>query len=75
MNTQINTPRIRFENGIVAYIPLPGNKGLTITPNADKFNLPSFSIRARKWALYDYADFGLKAYNLLVAMVAVEKNA
>ena len=75
MNTATNTPRIRFESGIVAYIPLPGNKGLTITPNSDLFNLPSFSIRSRNWALYDYADYGVNAYDLLVEMVAVEKNA
>jgi hypothetical protein len=73
MNTATNTPRIRFESGIVAYIPLPGNKGLTITPNLDLLNLPSFNIRSREWALYDYADFGLDAYDLLVEMVKVAK--
>jgi hypothetical protein len=73
MNTATNKPRIRFESGIVAYIPLPGNKAITITPNLDFFNLPSFNIRSREWALYDYADFGLKAYDLLVEMVKVGK--
>jgi hypothetical protein len=68
MNTSTNTPRIRFESGIVAYIPLPFGKGLTITPNVDAFNLPSFRIRSREWALYDYADYGLNAYDLLVAL-------
>ena len=73
MNTATNTPRIRVESGIVAYIPLPGNKGLTITPNLDLYNLPSFNIRSREWALYDYADYGLNAYDLLVEMVKVQK--
>lgn len=73
MNTATNKPRIRFEAGIVAYIPLPGNKAITITPNLDFFNLPSFSVRSREWALYDYADFGLNAYDLLVEMVKVAK--
>jgi hypothetical protein len=73
MNTQTNTPRVRIEGGLVAYIPLPNGKGLTITPNLDLMNLPSFNIRSREWALYDYADFGLKAYPLLVEMVKVAK--
>lgn len=73
MNTQTNTPRVRIEGGIVAYIPLPGNKGLTVTPNSDRLGLPSFRVRSREWALYDYADYGLNAYPLLVEMVKVAK--
>lgn len=71
MNTATNKARVTFDRGIVAYIPLPGNKGLTVTPNS--YGLPTFNIRSREWALYDYADHGVKNYDLLVEMVKVTK--
>lgn len=74
MNTATNKPRIRFESGIVAYIPLPGNKAITITAVRGLDSIRDVArIRSREWALYDYADYGVNAYDLLVKMVEVAK--
>lgn len=75
MNTATNKARFSIENGLIGYIPLPGNKGLTITLCRGQRLRDIFSIRTRIWALYDYADYGLKNYDLLVELVAIEKNA
>lgn len=67
-----NKPRFTFDKGLLAYIPLPNDKGLVIYPIVRGGGNP-FSIRSRSWALYDYADYGLKNYDLLVEMIAEVK--
>jgi hypothetical protein len=75
VNTDTNKARISIENGLIAYIPLPKGKGATINLTQGTRLRDIISVRPRLWALYDYADYGLKNYDLLVAMVAIEKNA
>lgn len=68
MNTQNNKPRLTIENGINAYIPLPNNKGMNIQITKGMYLKHMVSVRTRDWALYDYADFGLKNQALLEAL-------
>jgi hypothetical protein len=68
MNTATNKPRIRFESGIVAYIPLPFGKAINVLLYKHMYLKHIITIRTRDEALYDYADHGLKAHDLLVAL-------
>lgn len=70
MNTQTNKPRFTWEQGVNLYMPLPGNKAAHITIYKDMYLRNMINVRTRDWALLDYADHGVKNYDLLVALTA-----
>ncbi len=69
MNTQNNRPRINIERGLVnMYIPLPFGKAMNVYLLKGMYLKHMIQVQDRASALYDYADCGLKNYELLVAL-------
>lgn len=75
MNIKTNYPRVSFEGGFIAYVPLPKNRGMNVFMYRDMYLSSMFRIRSRYWALYDFADYGVKNYPLLVALTNEVGNA
>jgi hypothetical protein len=68
MNTATNTARFTFERGFNFYIPLPFGKAMNVFVYKHMYLRDIITIQSRNAALYDYADHGLKNYDLLVAL-------
>jgi len=74
MNTATNQARINIERGLMnIYIPLPFGKAMNVFVYKHMYLKHMITIQPRAAALYDFADCGLKNYNLLVALT--EKSA
>ena len=68
MNTATNKARFTIERGINIYIPLPFGKAMNVFVYKHMYLRDAITIQNRNSALYDYADYGLKNYDLLVAL-------
>lgn len=70
MNTATNKPRFTIERGINLYVPLPFGKAMNVFIYKNMYLKHMITIQSRSGALWDYADHGLKNYDLLVALNA-----